>query len=119
MSTTDRKEIIEKYLAALAKGDSRQILTFFSPDAVVHSPLYSLMKAVDFYRELSRDTTQSKIRLIGIFADMEREDRAAAHGHFVHVFVGGGIVAEGGPELAQKLEAEGYEAFTPTPVGGE
>jgi Fe-S cluster assembly ATP-binding protein len=30
---------------------------------------------------------------------------------FVHVFVGGCIVAEGGPELAHKLEAEGYEAF--------
>jgi Fe-S cluster assembly ATP-binding protein len=36
----------------------------------------------------------------------------------VHVFVDGRIVAEGGPELAHKLEAEGYEAFTPEPVGG-
>ena len=31
---------------------------------------------------------------------------------FVHVFVDGRIVAEGGPELAHKLEAEGYEAFS-------
>jgi Fe-S cluster assembly ATP-binding protein len=38
---------------------------------------------------------------------------------FVHVFVGGRIVAEGGPELAHTLEAEGYEAFTPAGVGGE
>jgi Fe-S cluster assembly ATP-binding protein len=30
---------------------------------------------------------------------------------FVHVFVDGRIVSEGGPELAQQLEAEGYEAF--------
>jgi Fe-S cluster assembly ATP-binding protein len=30
---------------------------------------------------------------------------------FVHVFVGGRIVEEGGPELAEKLEAEGYEGF--------
>jgi Fe-S cluster assembly ATP-binding protein len=30
---------------------------------------------------------------------------------FVHVVVGGRIVEEGGPELAHKLEAEGYEAF--------
>jgi Fe-S cluster assembly ATP-binding protein len=37
---------------------------------------------------------------------------------FVHVFVGGRIVEEGGPELAHKLEAEGYEAFAPVPVGG-
>jgi Fe-S cluster assembly ATP-binding protein len=40
---------------------------------------------------------------------------------FVHVFVGGRIVEEGGPELAHKLEAEGYEAFAPAEAlaGGE
>jgi Fe-S cluster assembly ATP-binding protein len=38
---------------------------------------------------------------------------------FVHVFVDGRIVEEGGPELAKQLEAEGYEAFTPELVGGE
>jgi Fe-S cluster assembly ATP-binding protein len=32
---------------------------------------------------------------------------------FVHVFVGGRIVEEGGPELADTLEAEGYEKFLP------
>ena len=30
---------------------------------------------------------------------------------FVHVFVDGRIVSEGGPELADQLEAEGYEQF--------
>ncbi len=30
---------------------------------------------------------------------------------FVHVFVGGKIVEEGGPELAKKLEAEGYVPY--------
>jgi Fe-S cluster assembly ATP-binding protein len=29
----------------------------------------------------------------------------------VHVFVGGRIVEEGGPELAEELEASGYERF--------
>jgi Fe-S cluster assembly ATP-binding protein len=37
---------------------------------------------------------------------------------FVHVFMDGRIVAEGGPELATTLEAEGYEAFAPAAVGG-
>src|SRR6185312_4980148 len=32
---------------------------------------------------------------------------------FVHVFYNGTIVAEGGPELADTLEAEGYKAFIP------
>ena len=35
---------------------------------------------------------------------------------FVHVFVDGKIVAEGGSELAHTLEAEGYEAFMPEKV---
>jgi Fe-S cluster assembly ATP-binding protein len=35
---------------------------------------------------------------------------------YVHVFVDGRIVAEGGPELAHTLEAEGYEAFMPEKV---
>jgi Fe-S cluster assembly ATP-binding protein len=30
---------------------------------------------------------------------------------FVHVFVGGRIVEEGGPELAEQLEADGYERY--------
>ena len=30
----------------------------------------------------------------------------------MHVFVGGRIVEEGGPELAEVLENEGYEKFT-------
>ncbi|GGK84804.1 ABC transporter ATP-binding protein [Sphaerisporangium melleum] len=31
---------------------------------------------------------------------------------FVHVFAGGRVVEEGGPELADQLEAEGYERYT-------
>ena len=35
----------------------------------------------------------------------------------VHVFVGGKIVESGGPELAQRLEAEGYDAWLPKEEG--
>lgn len=37
---------------------------------------------------------------------------------FVHVFVDGRVVESGGPELAHRLEAEGYDAFLPAPVAG-
>jgi Fe-S cluster assembly ATP-binding protein len=37
----------------------------------------------------------------------------------VHVFVDGRIVKSGGPELAEQLEAEGYDPFIPTAVGSE
>jgi Fe-S cluster assembly ATP-binding protein len=36
---------------------------------------------------------------------------------FVHVFVDGRIVEEGGPELADRLEAEGYDRFTSARAG--
>jgi Fe-S cluster assembly ATP-binding protein len=37
----------------------------------------------------------------------------------VHVFVDGRIVESGGAELAEKLEAEGYDPFTPATAGSE
>jgi Fe-S cluster assembly ATP-binding protein len=37
----------------------------------------------------------------------------------VHVFVDGRIVESGGPELAQRLEAEGYDQFMPAIAGSE
>jgi Fe-S cluster assembly ATP-binding protein len=35
---------------------------------------------------------------------------------YVHVFVGGKIVKEGGPELAHELEAQGYEQYEEVPA---
>jgi Fe-S cluster assembly ATP-binding protein len=37
---------------------------------------------------------------------------------FVHVFAGGRVVEEGGPELADLLESEGYEKFTKAGASG-
>ena len=36
---------------------------------------------------------------------------------YVHVFAGGRVVEEGGPELAEQLEAEGYERFVKAAAG--
>ncbi|MBJ8345375.1 Fe-S cluster assembly ATPase SufC [Antrihabitans sp. YC2-6] len=37
---------------------------------------------------------------------------------YVHVFIGGKIVAEGGPELADELDANGYVRFTQAATAG-
>ena len=37
----------------------------------------------------------------------------------VHVFVNGGVAEEGGPELADRLEAEGYDRYVNAAVGSE
>jgi Fe-S cluster assembly ATP-binding protein len=41
------------------------------------------------------------------------------HPDFVHVFAGGRFVAEGGPELAEQLESEGYDAYLPETGDGD
>jgi Fe-S cluster assembly ATP-binding protein len=35
---------------------------------------------------------------------------------FVHVFFNGRIAEQGGPELAERLEAEGYDRYVKAPV---
>ena len=46
---------------------------------------------------------------IGLFR--QGEDKPAAQGHFVHVFVDGRIAEEGCKGLADRLESEGYDRF--------
>jgi Fe-S cluster assembly ATP-binding protein len=38
---------------------------------------------------------------------------------FVHVFVDGRIVEEGGPELADRLEEEGYDRYAPAAAAAD
>jgi Fe-S cluster assembly ATP-binding protein len=54
-----------------------------------------------------RDTGETGVLLITHYTRILRYIKP----DFVHVFVGGRIVEEGGPELADKLEAEGYERY--------
>ena len=37
----------------------------------------------------------------------------------MHVFVNGRVAEEGGPELADRLEAEGYDRYVNAAVGSE
>jgi Fe-S cluster assembly ATP-binding protein len=63
--------------------------------------------------EIRRDQPQLGIVLITHYQRLLHEltpDR-------VHILVDGRIVASGGPELAERLEREGYEAFRAVPTG--
>jgi Fe-S cluster assembly ATP-binding protein len=54
-----------------------------------------------------RETGQTGLLLITHYTRILRYIKP----DFVHVFVAGRIVQEGGPELAEQLEAEGYERY--------
>ena len=60
----------------------------------------------------ARETGDTGIMLITHFTRILRYVKP----EFVHVFLDGRIVAEGGAELAEQIETEGYEQFTREPV---
>jgi ketosteroid isomerase-like protein len=64
----DDAELVASYLAALEQADLVGVLKLFTPDAVVHSPLYGPMPAAQFYPALFADTGESRLTLKGTMA---------------------------------------------------
>lgn len=77
------EEILTQYLHSLEKGDYEGILELFTQDAVVSSPLYGDIKASQFYRDLLRDTTKSRITLLNLFKSMKNVGAA----HFLYEWI--------------------------------
>jgi hypothetical protein len=70
--------LAEEYLSALEGRDLARLLALFAEGAVVHSPLYGTLPAVDFYPRLFLDTRDARLTL-----------RAVLHG------AGAGVPARG------------------------
>ena len=60
------------------------MIKLFTKDAVVLSPFYGKKKAVDFYREVFKDTLKSKITLLNI---LRSHNKGIAAGHFRYDWV--------------------------------
>jgi len=54
---------VETYLSALREADVERVLSLFAPEALVHSPLYGVMAAADFYPALFADTSAANLEL--------------------------------------------------------
>lgn len=75
----DKQGVIKAYFHGLEKVSYEDIIKLFSPNAVVHSPLYGKVEAACFYKELFADTQNSKIVLKNIFVSPDQPNTAAAH----------------------------------------
>jgi ketosteroid isomerase-like protein len=73
------EKTIKEYLKALEVGSYKNMINLFVKDAVIFSPLYGKIKAIDFYRELFKDTSESKITLLNIF---KSDNKLVGAGHF-------------------------------------
>ena len=76
-----RETIIRRYLNELSDGNTNGIISLFSDNAKVKSPVYGIMLATEFYTKLAEDTSSSEIKLLQIYqsiTDYEKSDEWAA-----------------------------------------
>jgi hypothetical protein len=68
--------IVAAYLQALGDADLDGMLALFTPDAIVHSPLYGTLPATEFYPKLFADTGSATLTLLGTMRGTSVEGRA-------------------------------------------
>lgn len=86
------KATMYAYLQALEAGDLAEILSIFSEEARVASPLYGEQSAPDFFRQLLADTDHSVITPLRLFYE-ETEHSGAAFFLYEWILDGGHHVA--------------------------
>lgn len=78
----NQKQVINQYFKGLEKASYEDVISLFSKNAIVHSPLYGKVEAVKFYKELFSVTNSSKITLKNIFVNPDNPKVAAAHFYY-------------------------------------
>jgi len=71
-----KKQIAINYINFLEKGNINELLKLFTKNGIVDSPIYGIKSATKFYNELSNDTTNSKLKLKGIFEESDTQNIA-------------------------------------------
>ncbi|MDE3743272.1 nuclear transport factor 2 family protein [Maribacter polysaccharolyticus] len=72
----NKKEIARQYIMHLENGNVGQVVALFNQNGMVDSPLYGIKTADEFYRELNSDTSNSELRLKGIFEENDSNNLA-------------------------------------------
>ncbi|MCE7067175.1 nuclear transport factor 2 family protein [Dyadobacter sp. CY326] len=65
-----KKDVATKYIEFLSNGAVEKIVSLFTEDGMVSSPIYGDKLARAFFKELTDDTANSKLTLKRIFDDV-------------------------------------------------
>lgn len=87
------QDLCRRYLAALNEGSLARVLALFAPGATVVSPLYGVVAAEAFYRDLFADTNRSVTRLLNVFLPGGDAPSVALHFHYAWTLKRGKVVA--------------------------
>jgi len=66
-----KEEVAHQYLAHLQEGDMDKVISLFTKEGVVVSPIYGEMKAISFYKTLEKDTKASELHFDGLFVEKQ------------------------------------------------
>ncbi|HAS39825.1 MAG TPA: hypothetical protein DCS93_05070 [Microscillaceae bacterium] len=66
-----KSEVAKQYIHHLDQGNIAHVIALFAKDGQVHSPIYGIQPAREFYTALSNDTTSSELHLDGIFEESQ------------------------------------------------
>lgn len=88
----NQEELCKRYLAALNEGSLESVLSLFVPKATIVSPLYGVIEAEKFYRELFSDTNRSVTTLANIFLPSGNTPSVALHFHYTWTLKSGKVV---------------------------
>lgn len=72
----NKNEIAKKYLEYLENGNMEKVISLFSNEGIVESPIYGIKKADEFYRELNNDTSNSELLLKETFQQNDSNNLA-------------------------------------------
>lgn len=85
-------DLCHRYLAALNAGDLDAVCALFAPGATVVSPLYGVIDATAFYRDLFADTSRSATTPINTFLPSGKADSVALHFRYRWTLKSGKVV---------------------------
>jgi ketosteroid isomerase-like protein len=74
-----KTDLIRRYLGAMAAGDLDGVVSCFSGDGVVVSPVYGTVPVRPFYERLFADTIRAEVTIRDIYLAEGQPDRAIAH----------------------------------------
>jgi hypothetical protein len=81
----NENEVVKAYLKALEGRNLEAVLALFSPDAIVHSPMYGKVPARDFYKEFFADSTKNQITFLGLLGRGEGAKGQVVTGYWASI----------------------------------
>ncbi|KAA1245051.1 nuclear transport factor 2 family protein [Aquimarina sp. RZ0] len=68
-----KEEVARSYLSFLEQGKVKEIVTLFTKEGIVISPVYGTLPASEFYETLADDTSSSELTFDGLFYEKESD----------------------------------------------